>query len=359
LAGLAAGSATNLSIIPPDVFDVCTPTTGSTELIEVVKTSCEKEKWLALDIIGTFGLLTVSFAIDEHPMYVYAVDGGFIQPLLVDALTITNGDRYSVLVQLDTPGLYTIRTASTASAQMMTGYATLSYREDHHAAPNGTSVAYIDDKGLNTTTDVAFFDQGAMKAHPPSPVGQIAAQTVKLYMRVAGASYEWALNETVYPMVFDSQNPMLFQPRPYEHDNVTITTLNNTWVDLIFITASYPMPPHPIHKHGNKMYLIGQGLGEINYSSVAEAIKSIPESFNLVDPPRRDGLATPAVSTGPGWMAVRYHVTNPGAWLLEKRPSYYLILSPPILRLLIKLKERLIKLKAIQLNLTNLTYLQK
>ncbi|KAH8879443.1 multicopper oxidase [Thozetella sp. PMI_491] len=314
---LAAGMPTNLSAVPPEIFDVCTPTNGSRAVIEVEKTKCDKETWLALDVIGTFGLMTVSFSIDELPVYVYAVDGEYIVPQLVEAIGVTNGDRYSILVKLENAGDYTIRVASTAAAQMVAGYATLSYRRDDQDPFTRETVGYIDEVGVNTTADVVFYNQGMQKAYPPSPISQTADQTFRLELAVAGASYQWALNGSVYPAQLDNENPLLFSPQPDLMNNVTITTMNNTWVDLIFVTKSFPMPAHPIHKHGNKMWQIGAGTGAFNYTSVADAIKAMPQNFNLVDPPRRDTLATPPANTEPAWMVVRYHVTNPGAWLLH------------------------------------------
>ena len=88
-------------------------------------------------------------------------------------------------------------------------------------------------------------------------------------------------------------------------------------VDLVFEAGEVPMPPHPMHKHGNKMYLIGHGEGAFEWASVAEAAEAQPELFNLVDPPRRDAFSTPNAAEGPAWMAVRYHVENPGPWLLH------------------------------------------
>jgi FtsP/CotA-like multicopper oxidase with cupredoxin domain len=318
---LAGGLPTNLSAIPSEIFDVCTPTNATREVINVHQSSTSKETWLAIDIIATFGLVTGSFSIDGHPLWVYAVDGAYIVPQLVEAITVTNGDRYSVLIKLDKQGKYRVRFASTTVAQMLAGYATLSYGHLGGAGEptrnNTEPEAYINDVGVNTTASVRFFDQLGMRSFPPDFVSSVADQTFKLAMRVAGASYNWALNSSIYPMQLDNDEPLLFHPLPNEHNNVTISTLNNTWVDLIFVAVTSPMPPHPIHKHGNKMWLIGQGDGMFNYSSVAEAAAAIPEAFNLVDPPKRDGFATPPAITGPVWMAVRYQVTNPGAWFMH------------------------------------------
>lgn len=99
--------------------------------------------------------------------------------------------------------------------------------------------------------------------------------------------------------------------------NVTITTKSGQWVDLVFTSKVFPMPPHPLHKHGNKLRLLGKGTGKWTWHSVAEAAAAMPEAFNLVDPPRRDAFSSPNALDKPVWVAVRYHVVNPGPWLLH------------------------------------------
>jgi hypothetical protein len=64
-------------------------------------------------------------------------------------------------------------------------------------------------------------------------------------------------------------------------------------------------------------YIIGQGTNW-NWTTVAEAAAAQPESFNFKDPIMRDGFTTPAVVNGvPTWLAIRYHVQNPGAWFMH------------------------------------------
>jgi FtsP/CotA-like multicopper oxidase with cupredoxin domain len=315
---LAAGTVTNVSAIPPEYFNVCTPTNGAKEVIEVKKSSCHNETWVSLDLIGAFGVLTSSVSIDETPLYIYAVDGEYIEPQTVEAIIVTNGDRYSVFAKLTTPGDYTIRVSSVSDAQIITGTATLRYIDPKQTNSTKQSTPYINEGGKPLSPDVRFFDQTKMRSFPPDTVAQKADQLVRLSMRVAGQSYEWALNNTVYPMALDSANPLLFNRPPLmPENNVTISTRNGTWVDLLFQSVTAPMPPHPLHKHGNKMFMIGAGEGAFNYSSVEEAIAAIPQNFNLVNPPKRDGLATPPAITGPAWMIARYQVVNPGAWLLH------------------------------------------
>ncbi|KAL1901815.1 hypothetical protein Sste5346_001518 [Sporothrix stenoceras] len=325
---LAAGIPNNLSAVPPAIFDVCTPTNHSLARIEVDRNTpdCTTEggtTWAAFDVIGTFGLMTAVFSVDGHPLWIYAVDGSYVEPMLVDAIEVTNGDRYSVMVPITENGNYTIRVASDTTAQSIAGFATLvvggGRSPASSALPSSPPPAYINDVGVNTTAGVVFFDQADMKSFPPDVgVGNATVdRTFTLGIRIAGASYNWALNHSVYPMQLDNEEPLLFQPHPDIDNNVTITTLTGEWIDLVVQALSFPMPPHPIHKHGNKMWQVGSGSGIFNYSSVAEAVQHIPDSFNLVAPPKRDTLATPPATTGPAWMVVRYQVTNPGAWFLH------------------------------------------
>ncbi|KDN72235.1 putative multicopper oxidase [Colletotrichum sublineola] len=58
------------------------------------------ETWVALDLIGTFGLITGSFSIAEHQMHVYAVDGSLVKSQEVEAMNTTKGDCYYVMVRL-------------------------------------------------------------------------------------------------------------------------------------------------------------------------------------------------------------------------------------------------------------------
>ncbi|KAK3365614.1 Cupredoxin [Lasiosphaeria ovina] len=328
----------NLAAIPADIFDQCTPTKGSREVISVVKETCDDDKWLALDVIGGFGLLTTAVAVDGLPMYVYAVDGEYIQPQTVDVLVVANGDRFSVLVHPTKPGDYPLRVASLAAPQVISANATIAYREEKSkgviAPLPSTTVkppAFIDDAGRPTSTNVVFFNQDAQRPFsPPEPFfAGPADQTFKLSLRIAGRSFDWALNETQFPGPAQADTPtspvVLFKPDANRHDNLTMSTRNNTWVDLVFLSTTVPMPPHPIHKHGNKMWLLGQGSGPFKWATVAEAAKAIPQSFNLVNPPRRDSFVTPPANTDVAWMAVRYHVTNPGAWLVHCHIQSHLI----------------------------------
>lgn len=318
IAALGGDAPSDVGALPKEVFDVCTPTEGSVEVIKAPHST----KWIALDIISSASIDTFAVSIDEHPMWIYAVDGNYIEPLKVDALVLTNGDRYSVFVELNKPAArYGVRIASVAAAQLIDTTAILAY-DGCSDTKDIKSTPSILRNGAPASNSTVFFDQSKMVSFPPQfpqPAPE-ADQTVIIVPQMAGNTYTWALNKIPFDHAIDNTEPPFLYQSADEiktNANLTITTKNNTWVDLIFTLNQLGQPPHPIHKHSNKAFVIGQGVGMFNWTSVAEAQKVVPENFNLVNPPYRDSFATPPTDTTAAWLAVRYHVVNPGAFLLH------------------------------------------
>jgi FtsP/CotA-like multicopper oxidase with cupredoxin domain len=326
-ATLGNNTKINAAALPSEVFDICTPTEGSREVFKAPR----DKKWLALDVISTAGIDTFSFSVDEHPMWVYAVDAHYIEPLEVDVLTVANGDRYSVFIQLNKEGgNYAIRVASKAATQVIDTFAVLAYEDKNpsHACGNTThvevvsSVPSIDRIGEPWGPNVTVFNQAEMKSFPPQfpQPAPAADQTFFMHMGTIKNSFTWALNSTplYHSMLDDRHQPLLWEPpaRTISGEG-NIVTKNNTWIDLVFISHQPLAPPHPIHKHSNKAFILGTGTGFFMWKSVAEAVEEIPQNFNLVDPPFRDGFVVPPSRFEPVWLAVRYQVVNPGAFMLH------------------------------------------
>ncbi|KAI5462075.1 multicopper oxidase-domain-containing protein [Mariannaea sp. PMI_226] len=307
------GGKGNFNALLPGTFTGCKASKGHTE---VIKPNHGEDKWMAIDFIGAINFMTGVVSIDEHDMWVYAMDGSYIQPQKVQGIVLSNGERYSVLVKVNKKGNFKIRFSSVAVPQIIAGNAILSIDGARDLSSN--SKPWVTIAGVPTSKNVAFFDLTKAAPYPADPIAKKADSLFKLNMMIKGSSYLWALNETqLKPVDLESRYPVLFHPKFNAHDNVTISTKHNTWVDLVMVSATFPQPPHPIHKHGNKMYQIGSGNGDFKWNSVDEAIKEIPHQFNLVNPPRRDVFTTPPAFTGVAWTVLRYHVINPGAWLLH------------------------------------------
>ncbi|KAL4877804.1 multicopper oxidase-domain-containing protein [Aspergillus karnatakaensis] len=307
----------NLAAVPDSLFWGCKPSDGPSEVLTVDAAALYKS-W---DLINAAGVSTVSFSIDQHLMYVYAVDGRYIEPVLVDSLKITPGRRFSVLMKLDkTPGNYTVRSTLMALSQVLNTTAVMTYSRPVYPSrplPHANNLT-----SKNETARPVSLDETTLIPFPVEKPAQTVNQTFILTLDRFNSSYMWTLGNTSFPLTLEEDHPLLFSPpstslaNPH-FANLTIATKNNTWTDLIFHSTTLAQPEHPIHKHSNKMFLIGQGEGAWEWSSVADAMQDIPESFNLENPPIMDTVVTLPTITGPSWTAVRYWSGNPGAWVVH------------------------------------------
>lgn len=294
------------------MFEGCTPTQGNQEIITV---NAATQQYVSLDLTSAAGHLELVFSVDEHDMWVYAIDGRYINPIRVNALTIPNSNRYSVMVPLTNPrGDYNVRLVSGATQQIINTTAILRYAGSNQL--NRPSNPWIMINGSAANPNTVFLDEQAVVPFPPLPPIQAPDATYFLTIGRFNASYLWTLGNSSFGLELEESQPLLFNQSAIP-DNLIIRTQNNTWIDLVMQVNSGGQPAHPIHKHSNKHFLLGSGNGTFSYSSVAEAVQSIPESFNLVNPQYRDTSSTPLAATGPTWMAIRYHVMNPGAFLMH------------------------------------------
>lgn len=258
-------------------------------------------------------------------MWVYAIDGRYIEPTQVDAFTIATGSRYSILVELNRPPkTYAIR-AVDAGIQIVNATAALSYKRTPSDPATqsdmviGSSDPHIDITGAPTSSSVVFLNESAIVPYPAEVIGaETIHQTVILQIARFNNSYTWTLGNTTFPMSLEElEIPLLFNPSAITESDLRIITRNGTWVDIIITNPLLGQPPHAIHKHSNKFYVIGQGVGDWNYTSVADAMQFIPENFDLLSPQIRDTFVIEGTRAGPTWLAIRYQVVNPGAFIIH------------------------------------------
>ena len=278
------------------------------------------QDWVSFSFISAASLKALVVSIDEHPMYVYEVDGRYIEPQLVHTIEIYNGERYSAMVRLDRdPAPYMMRIASTGANQVISGYAKVIYKG--HKDNQRLSAPYINYGGANVTETVVPLNTSDLRPFPPVYPAPKAHDFHLLTLGRINSSWEWTLDGTkFFPADLDSKQPAIFNPdSPELASALKITTRNGTWVDLVYeLRIDAPtvvQPPHPIHKHSNKAFLIGRGSGRFQWSNVHEAYTQVPENFFLDRPLYRDTFVTEAA--GEAWMAVRYQVVNPGPFFLH------------------------------------------
>lgn len=367
------GNATlNLDAIPRDLVTDCSATDTPQQEFQVDPRS----RWASFNFISVTGIQAPIISIDEHPMWVYAVDGRYVQPVKVNGLHIFSGERYSVMVQLDKrEGSYTMRASNFGLNQLISGFATVSYtsgghdknsdnenrdsgskhhdwngghwQEGHGNGGKGygwkggrgrghkegigrynrhfkrDSQPYYTYGGFPVSPEVVTLNESQIVPFHNIPPAQEIAQTHILRLSRFGKPWLWSLDgDETYPMFpteYAEDAPLLYYPESTEanNQNLVIKTQNDTWIDIVFVVVDLNGPPHPMHKHSNKGYLVGRGVGPWNWSSVAEAAAAQPQSFNFDDPPYRDGFTTLPSAGAPTWLTMRYHVVNPGAFMLH------------------------------------------
>jgi FtsP/CotA-like multicopper oxidase with cupredoxin domain len=310
---------TKQDAVPPGLYSGCKASNGSTEVFKVDAA----DKWVALHFVSAMSLKIGVVSVDEHPMWVYAVDGQYVKPQFADSFILHNGERISAMVKLDkTPGDYTIRVANNLPNQLISGYAKMSYA--HGLKMNG-STPFIDYGSKNVSSAVRPLDDDLLVPFNSPPPAPYANQTIFLALHRVGYNWQWTLNnKTAFGMDRENIAPLLLSPNATDPTDSTlvIQTKNNTWVDIIFQVTLGPenmaQPVHAMHKHSNRMYLIGRGVGPFVWPTVAEAQKHIPESFfSLATAQYRDTIVTTSTIFKPSWTAMRYHVQNPGAFILH------------------------------------------
>ncbi|KAJ5091219.1 hypothetical protein NUU61_006089 [Penicillium alfredii] len=301
----------NFSAIPPTLYFGCTASRGPQELFTVNPT----QQYVSYDLISASGLLSLTFSIDEHDMWVYAIDGRYINPSRVNALTITNSNRYSVLVPLNKPaGDYTVRLVSANLNQILNTTAIMRYQAPPQL--NRPSNPWIEINNQNATAETVFLNETQVIPFPVVVPSATVDETYILRIGHYNASYRWTLGNSSFGLELEDSQPLLFNQSSIPGD-LMIRTRNNTWIDLILQVTAPVQPPHPIHKHSNKHFVIGEGNGTFSWATVAEAMQAIPGSFNLQNPQYRDTYITPPSINGPTWLALRYHVINPGAFVMH------------------------------------------
>jgi FtsP/CotA-like multicopper oxidase with cupredoxin domain len=249
-------------------------------------------------------------SIDEHPMWIYAVDGQYIRPKLVHTFVMRNGERYSVMIKLDkTLGDSTMRFAHNLPNHVLSGFATLSYT---HGLKMNDSTPYMDRGGNNLTSSVVNLDETTLAPYNVPPPSDFVSATHVLILARLGRNRRWTLNnQTAYEMDLESHQNLLTNSYTASSmgNGLVINTEYGTWVDIIFMVEISPsnptQPPHAMHKHGNRMYFVGQGVGPWVWPTVAIAKQAVPKNFFDVAP-YRDTFTTATTIKVPSWVVMRY-----------------------------------------------------
>ncbi|KAF8729383.1 multicopper oxidase family, partial [Rhizoctonia solani] len=314
------------STVDPKMWYDCSSTKTPFEVF----TAKQADGWVSFILLNSGALWDLRVSIDSHKMYFFAADGHYTQVQVATSVLIPIGERYQFFVKLDqTPGDYIIRTAAVVMPQLINGYAILSYTSTGATGAGLVSTTalpaaktpYIDYAGgiINGGVDLVTANLAPYPLTPP-PQGK-ADLTLSLNVTRTG-EFGWVLNGNTWQQPADDFTPLLFQPSEVASldPKVYFSYKNGTLVDLIFtVTAGNPAahPPHPMHKHGVKAWLLGTGTGAFPYTTIQDAVDAGYSGINIKNPPLRDDFPTPGDITGKAWMAVRFRAVDPGPVILH------------------------------------------
>ncbi|CAN8101371.1 unnamed protein product [Discula destructiva] len=172
-------------------------------------------------------------------------------------------------------------------------------------------------------------DETRLKPYPERPPPVASDNTLKFLVEMTGRG-SWVINIAPHQAFRQQIPPVLWEQSSrggttyggdIENDSVSShgTLLNGSVVDIIFENGANVITQHPFHKHNHKAWIIGVGSGGFPWASVDEAMREggpeVKQSFNLVDPPIRDGCRL-ANQTG-DWTVIRYEIFFPAASMLH------------------------------------------
>ncbi|PPJ57919.1 hypothetical protein CBER1_09862 [Cercospora berteroae] len=309
----------NLTALPARVFDECKA--GSAVNSNYTVNVDSRQGWAALSFINAGAQHPLLVSIDNHPMHVFSVDGQYVRPFTTDQVAVGNGNRMHVLLKLDqAPARYTIRIAHQLPNQIVAGFAHLVYDGIDRPATSTSKFNYAG-RALPDAKNAVLFDETMSVPYPPIQPAAEANRTHKLLLKKLGAPHtsgEWTLSGVSgYNRSLEHANPPLLFNIPGEKSDLLFRTHKSEWVDLIVETEGPISRYHPMHKHGNKFFVLGFGTGRYPWDTVEEGMQALPAgSFNFQNPPYLDTVRTKTSMTG-AWLALRYKVEQSGPWMFH------------------------------------------
>jgi L-ascorbate oxidase len=322
----------------------------------------QEGKTYRLRIINSAALLPFNFAIAQHNLTIIEADGTLVDPVEVENLDISPGQRYSVLLTANKPSsnstdVYWTRITSRGrnvtrlDGTELVGLAVLDYGTDNTTLPAEGSEPVQpawEDEEAGPALDAKLFTQDP-ESHEDDAIALTSNATTTYIMvgtqarRFQDNRLRWAVNNISNT---PEPEPLIVKARRIAQADVLgaiphtvdiAETPPTTWnyTDLldvpggpgIFLQDVMPLvlrlqkgdivdivmqnalalngaaEVHPWHLHGHSFWIIGQGTG--TYDPDKD-----PETFNLVNPVLRDTFTL----WPHGWTAIRFHANNPGVW---------------------------------------------
>jgi FtsP/CotA-like multicopper oxidase with cupredoxin domain len=226
---------------------------------------------LRMRVMNPSGATTFRFAVGGHRLTVTHADGYPVRPVTVDALLVSMGERYDVVLEADNPGAWPIA-AATVEGDSAPAQAVLRYRDAAAARPPAGSLP----DGLGSGRLLRLDD---LRGVEDAPAPSRPDRTFDLTLSGGMMSPAWTIDGQAYP----DAAPLEIR----EGERVRVTMFNRS-----------PMI-HPMHLHGHFFR-----TGDLRSGGV-----------------RKDTVLVPAHM---GRAAFEFVADNPGRWFFHCHNVYHL-----------------------------------
>jgi ABC-type multidrug transport system ATPase subunit/FtsP/CotA-like multicopper oxidase with cupredoxin domain len=300
-----------------------------------------------LRIINAASLYTFRFSIDGHRMTVISTDGADVQPLAVDELIISSGERFDLILEANQPRANFWIRVDTLEEFSHGGLAVLRYdgadaegepihaqRVSNPVVINCVDSGPISDRCLPLTALQRHHAQAPLYSPQevrPKPhafevswrgtAGKSPAHFVRILdLARVGNTFTNQNDGSYLQFAFPANPPMYFGPNVSHENTATIRAEHEEYVELIMQLTD--RASHPFHLHGHKFEVMGVGYADFEQDCSILQCRSEPwyressHAHHLVNPDTailKDTLLIPAG----GWAVVRFRADNPGWWLLH------------------------------------------
>ena len=226
---------------------------------------------LRMRVMNPSGATTFRFAVGGHRLTVTHADGEPVRPVTVDALLVSMGERYDVVLEADNPGAWPIA-AATVEGTSAPAQAVLRYRDAAAVRPReGALPDGLTGGRLLRLDDLRSVEEPAPATRPD--------RTFDLTLSGGMMSSAWTIDGQAYP----DAAPLAVR----EGERVRLSMTNHSAM------------LHPMHLHGHFFR-----TGDLATGGV-----------------RKDTVLVPAHM---GRVAVEFVADNPGRWFFHCHNAYHL-----------------------------------
>ncbi|KIJ37532.1 multicopper oxidase [Sphaerobolus stellatus SS14] len=291
------------------------------------KLTVQRNKTYRLRIINTGSLASIRFSVDWHPLTLIEADGILLKPTLVEAVTITVAQRYSVLLHTTATsspnGLYWMRAAVQENM--------FRYQQPGQNRDIRGIIQYFDASELATLPDLPDSSnpgtgaEGALDVNgrtiltplviePPPESSASYYMTIsfqKIFTgRVLGfmntTSWEPLQGESTLMAVRRDPQNFAMEGASIVSEQFMVTEDTVRVIDLI--VDNLDDGDHPFHIHGLRPWIVAAGPG-----------RYIGQPLDKPNPLRRDTFLVPAYSH----FVLRLVTDNPGVWAFHCHISWH------------------------------------